>query len=540
MGDRRRSLLWGGTKVPDSWFLPEDLPAEEAVYAMFKTKNGDKYLVPASTAAANEGWFTDYTFVTAVLAVGRYGGGFSVYYLNTDAIFQSRYKYPSTGAAVTPGVISSAISGTALNDTWGKANQEQTLSYYENFSSRDVSELEAMVACFKLTFEGCKCYMPSLEELRSVKANVNVINSILSLGNKAVIPTTIAFSSGTITTTATSLWIYSNLTQNTTSPTTGSKSNSYYILPVAELDVIYNNPDIKPELLTFKNNNASIARPFLVDDEGWYNLPAMTTSTGSSVMQITITTPNSGGLMYRKFRVEIQLINLQPSRNLLFSQLGTTSSTYTSISGSTSMVDRTIAFDYINTANVNSVNLNVTYQKTASGVDSSIVRFRFIDLGTYYPEEEEPELPEEFLKLEDVPYTENVYALFKTSDGEEYCVLDTLALANSTWWWRYDFIAPVLTNPKFRALIYPNYVNETFLWNTTSSYYALMPGVTQAANADAAAEDFRGKENTEAAADYYSTNLSVAPLINKAMSTVFADRQAYLPAGGQLLALGVS
>lgn len=162
-----------GESIPATFFKPEDLPAVNAVYALFETEKGNQYLVPASDVIAE--YFTGYTFIAPVIAYERPNGGYAVFLMNKGVV-NGRYRTVTTSNVITPGVFTPSTTALSVNDFMGKANAVQTRMYYVNVAGRVETELDIYLKCKDIILNGQECYPASMGELNAVRLLLTNIN----------------------------------------------------------------------------------------------------------------------------------------------------------------------------------------------------------------------------------------------------------------------------------------------------------------------------------------------------------------------------
>lgn len=363
---RRRSLLYKvGESVPATFFKPEDLPTVNAVYGLFETKKGNQYLVAINDV--EKSYFTDYTFIAPVVAWLRGSGGYAVF-LVSGAPINGRYRTVSTAAIITPGVLAPTTAATSINDYMGKADAEQTRTYYVDVAGRAETELEIYLRCKDIICNGQECYPASMGEVEAVRIFLTQINALLRDAGKTAIIATNAMASYTVSGSSAS-YIWRKSTLGTTGQnTTQAKNGSTYFLPITELDVQFNNPEIKPSYMDIDPVNLSTTYLWVEDEEGWWTAPKINVSSGNSSLRFNISNQYAGS----RVRVHVEFESLTAASVTLYAlNAGTT---YLNIAARTIPVS--MSYDYVLPTVTDTAYFNVGYRRTSSAADVNNVRIR--------------------------------------------------------------------------------------------------------------------------------------------------------------------
>lgn len=363
---RRRSFLYKvGESVPATFFKPEDLPADNMVYGLFETKKGNQYLVPASDVIAE--YFTGYTFIAPVIAYERPNGGYAVFLMNKGVV-SGRYRTVTAGAVITPGVLAPSTTALSINDFMGKANAVQTRMYYVNAAGRVETELDIYLKCKDIILNGQECYPASMGELNAIRLLLTDINKINTLAGIAAISTTASFNSYTISgSTSSYIWRFSSFGSGTAQISTSTKNTTANFMALAELDVKFNNPEIKPSYMDIDPVNLT-SYLWVEDEEGWWTAPKINVSSGNSSLRFNISNQYAGS----RIRVYVEFESLTAAALTLYAlNAGTT---YLNIAERTTPVY--ISYDYVLPTVTDTAYFNVGYRRTSSAADVNNVRIR--------------------------------------------------------------------------------------------------------------------------------------------------------------------
>lgn len=364
---RRRSLLYKvGESIPATFFKPEDLPAVNAVYALFETEKGNQYLVPASDVIAE--YFTGYTFIAPVIAYERPNGGYAVFLMNKGVV-NGRYRTVTTSNVITPGVFTPSTTALSVNDFMGKANAVQTRMYYVNVAGRVETELDIYLKCKDIILNGQECYPASMGELNAVRLLLTDINKINTLAGISVISTTAAFNSYTVSgSSAAYIWRFASFGSGTAQISTSAKNATANFMALAELDVKFNNPNIKPSYMDLDFMNINSTYHWTEDEEGWWTAPKMPTTSGVAQLRVNITNqfPNT------RLRVHIDTDTLTAATATLYAlNAGTT---YLNINAGAGF---SMSYDYVIPNAQPSINsISISYKRTNSSADTNNFRVK--------------------------------------------------------------------------------------------------------------------------------------------------------------------
>lgn len=294
-----------GGKVPDAFFLPEDLQplassVNQALFALFEEQGGTQYLVAFDDILSS--YYSKFTFIAPVIQLKKTGAGYVVFLLTDGSkVIEARYKNTTTSMIAVPGVFKATSLDIAVNDVMGEANTFQTKNYYKIFTSLAETDLTGMYELNKVQLNGKSCYMPAAGQLNAVKYfSVKLEKMFKDAGLKSYVGG-LEYGSSTQGASYNQYVVLSSLW-----PTGIFKNNSKTVasefIPVTDLDVIFNNPEIKPSVMNFEFTNRG-GYPWYLGSDGWYSPSTGFVSSNDAILEVT----SLSKYKYSRFRVFVEI-----------------------------------------------------------------------------------------------------------------------------------------------------------------------------------------------------------------------------------------